>query len=167
MVSDITLDTGGGVQPVSSMHRMTGREGDLVLVKGQLIPQLIAAPGAVERWHVIKCLHLAGLSTSDSTRRTCNSWASTCHLAASHSRSTRCYSPPGTARTCSSPPAPEPPHCEHFPPLRHRGRWVGLVDDDGAVRAAEDLVGGQTVVLWGGGHRSQAQGRSGDPTVVP
>lgn len=53
LVSDITLDAGGDVQPVTAMQRMTGREGDLVLVNGQLTGRLDAAPGARERWRIV------------------------------------------------------------------------------------------------------------------
>ncbi len=53
LVSDITLDAGGGVQPVTAMQRMTGREGELVLVNGQLTGRLDAAPGARERWRIV------------------------------------------------------------------------------------------------------------------
>ena len=51
--SDISLDRDGRVQPVSTMARMMGREGDLVLVNGQAAPVLTARPGqreALLRW---------------------------------------------------------------------------------------------------------------------
>ncbi len=35
------------------MQRMTGREGDLVLINGQSRPQLTARPGARERWRIV------------------------------------------------------------------------------------------------------------------
>jgi len=53
VISDITLDSAGAVQPVTAMQRMTGREGDLVLVNGQANPQLTAQPGARERWRIV------------------------------------------------------------------------------------------------------------------
>ncbi len=56
VISDITLDGAGAVQPVSAMQRMTGREGDLVLVNGQSRPQLTARPGERERRIVNVCV---------------------------------------------------------------------------------------------------------------
>ena len=53
MISDITLDRSGAVAPVSQMQRMAGREGDLILVNGQLRPELSARPGERERWRVV------------------------------------------------------------------------------------------------------------------
>ena len=53
VISDISLDRDGRVQPVSTMARMMGREGDLVLVNGQAAPVLTARPGqreALLRW---------------------------------------------------------------------------------------------------------------------
>jgi FtsP/CotA-like multicopper oxidase with cupredoxin domain len=53
VISDITLDSAGAVQPATTMQRMTGREGELVLVNGQSRPQLTAQPGARERWRIV------------------------------------------------------------------------------------------------------------------
>ena len=53
MISDITLDGAGAVPAATMMQRMTGREGDLVLVNGQSRPQLTALPGARERWRIV------------------------------------------------------------------------------------------------------------------
>jgi len=53
VISDITLDSAGAVLPVTAMQRMTGREGELVLVNGQSRPQLTAQPGVRERWRVV------------------------------------------------------------------------------------------------------------------
>jgi len=53
LISDITLDAVGDVQPVTAMQRMTGREGEMVLVNGQLKARINAAPGARERWRII------------------------------------------------------------------------------------------------------------------
>ncbi|BCW06141.1 multicopper oxidase family protein [Arthrobacter sp. NtRootA1] len=53
LVSDTTLDPLGNIHPASPMERMLGREGELLLVNGQLNPQLTAPPGDTERWRVI------------------------------------------------------------------------------------------------------------------
>jgi FtsP/CotA-like multicopper oxidase with cupredoxin domain len=53
VVSDISLDGGGNVRPVSTMARMMGREGDLVLVNGQAGPRLTARPGERQRWRIV------------------------------------------------------------------------------------------------------------------
>jgi len=53
VISDITLDGAGAVPAATMMQRMTGREGDLVLVNGQSRPQLTAQPGARERWRIV------------------------------------------------------------------------------------------------------------------
>jgi FtsP/CotA-like multicopper oxidase with cupredoxin domain len=53
VVSDITLDGDGTVAAVSRPQLMAGREGDLVLVNGQLRPRISAQTGAVERWRVV------------------------------------------------------------------------------------------------------------------
>lgn len=53
VVSDISLDGSGRIRPVSTMARMMGREGDLVLVNGQLRPILTARPGERQRWRIV------------------------------------------------------------------------------------------------------------------
>ena len=53
LISDITLDAAGHVQPVTPMQRMAGREGEMVLVNGQLAGRLDAAPEARERWRIV------------------------------------------------------------------------------------------------------------------
>ena len=53
VISDITLDGAGAVPAATAMQRMTGREGELVLVNGQSRPQLTALPGARERWRIV------------------------------------------------------------------------------------------------------------------
>jgi FtsP/CotA-like multicopper oxidase with cupredoxin domain len=53
IISDITLDDAGQVRQPSTMERMMGREGQLVLVNGQAGPVLSARPGERERWRVV------------------------------------------------------------------------------------------------------------------
>ncbi len=53
VVSDITIADDGTVAPVSFRQQMAGREGDLVLVNGQLRPRIEMGGGAVERWRVV------------------------------------------------------------------------------------------------------------------
>ena len=53
VVSDTSLDGAGRVRRTSAMERMRGREGDLLLVNGQVRPVLIASPGERERWRVL------------------------------------------------------------------------------------------------------------------
>jgi FtsP/CotA-like multicopper oxidase with cupredoxin domain len=53
VVSDTTLDGSGRPVAVSTAERFRGREGELVLVNGQLQPVLDAPPGARERWRVV------------------------------------------------------------------------------------------------------------------
>lgn len=53
LISDLSLDGSGNLAPVSAMERMSGREGELVLVNGQVRPRLAAAPGERERWRII------------------------------------------------------------------------------------------------------------------
>jgi FtsP/CotA-like multicopper oxidase with cupredoxin domain len=53
VVSDITLDDAGRLRQPSTMARMMGREGELVLVNGQVRPALTARPGERERWRII------------------------------------------------------------------------------------------------------------------
>lgn len=53
VISDTTLDAFGSVAEVSSMQQMLGREGQLVLVNGQLGPQLEARPAERERWRIL------------------------------------------------------------------------------------------------------------------
>ncbi|WP_261820064.1 multicopper oxidase family protein [Nocardioides sp. OK12] len=53
VVSDISLDESGALKDVSMPDRMMGREGDLVLVNGQVAPVLEARPGERERWRVV------------------------------------------------------------------------------------------------------------------
>lgn len=53
MVSDLSLKANGDLAAVSPMEQMMGREGEIVLVNGQVRPHLSAAPGERERWRVI------------------------------------------------------------------------------------------------------------------
>ena len=53
VISDLTVDESGRVVQPSTMGRMMGREGDLVLVNGQSAPRLSARPGERERWRII------------------------------------------------------------------------------------------------------------------
>ncbi|WP_338748313.1 multicopper oxidase family protein [Janibacter alittae] len=54
VVSDVSLDEDGNLAgPGGMMQQMMGREGDLVLVNGQVRPQINAAPGERERWRIV------------------------------------------------------------------------------------------------------------------
>jgi FtsP/CotA-like multicopper oxidase with cupredoxin domain len=53
VVSDITLDGAGRLQQPSTMAQMMGREGELVLVNGQVRPVFTARPGERERWRIV------------------------------------------------------------------------------------------------------------------
>lgn len=53
VISDITVDASGTIPAASPMEKMSGREGELVLINGQLAPELSARPGERERWRVI------------------------------------------------------------------------------------------------------------------
>ncbi|MDH6238083.1 FtsP/CotA-like multicopper oxidase with cupredoxin domain [Cryobacterium sp. CG_9.6] len=53
IISDVTLTAGGTVATATAMQKMSGREGELVLVNGQLSPRLTAQPGDRERWRIV------------------------------------------------------------------------------------------------------------------
>ena len=53
VISDISLAADGSVRTASSMDRMLGREGDLILVNGQARPVITTRPGAREPWRVV------------------------------------------------------------------------------------------------------------------
>ncbi|HCB59628.1 MAG TPA: copper oxidase [Arthrobacter bacterium] len=53
VISDITLDALGGIPAVSPMDQLLGREGELVLVNGQVNPRLSARPAERERWRIV------------------------------------------------------------------------------------------------------------------
>lgn len=53
VVSDVSFDGAGNVRPASPQERMMGREGDLLLVNGQVAPVLEGRPGERERWRVV------------------------------------------------------------------------------------------------------------------
>ncbi|MEX1077579.1 MAG: multicopper oxidase family protein [Homoserinimonas sp.] len=53
VISDITLDGRGRIPAVSPMEQMLGREGELILVNGQVNPRLTARPGERERWRIL------------------------------------------------------------------------------------------------------------------
>ena len=53
VVSDITLDSFGEIPATSAMDQMFGREGDLMLVNGQINPTLTLAPDERERWRIV------------------------------------------------------------------------------------------------------------------
>ena len=53
VISDMSLDDSGRIRRPSTMARMIGREGELVLVNGQVRPRLTARPGERERWRIV------------------------------------------------------------------------------------------------------------------
>ena len=53
VISDLSLDGAGRIPPLPTMSRMMGREGELVLVNGQVRPRLTARPGERERWRIV------------------------------------------------------------------------------------------------------------------
>jgi FtsP/CotA-like multicopper oxidase with cupredoxin domain len=53
LVTDTTIDDAGRVVPPDAAARITGREGDLLLVNGQYQPVVAATSGTSERWRVI------------------------------------------------------------------------------------------------------------------
>ncbi|MDJ0379123.1 multicopper oxidase family protein [Cryobacterium sp. PH31-L1] len=53
VISDISFDSSGTISVATEMEKMSGREGELVLVNGQLTPELNARPGERERWRVV------------------------------------------------------------------------------------------------------------------
>ncbi|WP_341952167.1 multicopper oxidase family protein [Salinibacterium sp. TMP30] len=53
VISDITFDSAGNIPPATPMDTMSGREGELVLVNGQLTPGMDARPGERERWRIV------------------------------------------------------------------------------------------------------------------
>lgn len=53
VVSDLTLDRSGGLVWPSPMEQMRGREGELVLVNGQVSPVARARTGDRERWRLV------------------------------------------------------------------------------------------------------------------
>ncbi|MGJ9403671.1 multicopper oxidase family protein [Arthrobacter sp. KK5.5] len=53
VVSDLSLDSSGNLAEVDRMQQMMGREGEVVLVNGQVHPRLDAAPGERERWRIV------------------------------------------------------------------------------------------------------------------
>jgi FtsP/CotA-like multicopper oxidase with cupredoxin domain len=53
VLSDVTLDGDGQVARISQPQVMAGREGELLLVNGQLRPRLDLEAGALERWRVV------------------------------------------------------------------------------------------------------------------
>ena len=53
VISDITVNSSGTIPTATAMEKMSGREGELVLVNGQLSPALSVGAGERERWRVI------------------------------------------------------------------------------------------------------------------
>ncbi len=53
VISDIAFDSEGNVRAPSQMERMLGREGDIVMVNGQVGATLMAQPGDRERWRIV------------------------------------------------------------------------------------------------------------------
>lgn len=53
VISDIGFDGSGDLRAATPMDRMFGREGDMVLVNGQVGATLDARPGERERWRVV------------------------------------------------------------------------------------------------------------------
>jgi FtsP/CotA-like multicopper oxidase with cupredoxin domain len=53
VISDLSLDADGNLARPDQMQQMMGREGQIVLVNGQIRPQLRTAAGERERWRII------------------------------------------------------------------------------------------------------------------
>ncbi len=53
MISDVSLGPAGRVRRPSSVERMMGRMGGVLLLNGQVRPRLEARPGQRERWRVV------------------------------------------------------------------------------------------------------------------
>ncbi|EYR62492.1 copper oxidase [Actinotalea ferrariae CF5-4] len=53
VISDTSLTPEGQVRGATAAERMMGREGDLVLVNGQVEPVITSRPGELERWRVV------------------------------------------------------------------------------------------------------------------
>ncbi|MFC5929472.1 multicopper oxidase family protein [Cryobacterium melibiosiphilum] len=53
VISDITFTGVGDIAAATAHEIMSGREGELVLVNGQLNPTLAARPGERERWRIV------------------------------------------------------------------------------------------------------------------
>ena len=53
VISDISFDGQGNVRRASQQERMMGREGQLLLVNGQVAPVLEGRPGERERWRMV------------------------------------------------------------------------------------------------------------------
>jgi len=53
VISDITVGSGGTIPAATAMEKMSGREGELVLVNGQLAPVMASRPGERERWRIV------------------------------------------------------------------------------------------------------------------
>lgn len=53
VISDISLDASGRIPASSEMDTMVGREGNLILVNGQVLPRMAAQPGERERWRIV------------------------------------------------------------------------------------------------------------------
>jgi len=53
VISDVTLDAQGRIPAASQIEQMIGREGELVLVNGQVNPRLSARPTERERWRIV------------------------------------------------------------------------------------------------------------------
>ncbi|EPD83163.1 multicopper oxidase family protein [Microbacterium oleivorans] len=52
VISDISF-AGGAVAAASEADRMMGREGDFLMVNGQLLPEIVARPRERERWRIV------------------------------------------------------------------------------------------------------------------
>nr|WP_221244021.1 multicopper oxidase family protein [Cryobacterium roopkundense] len=53
VISDITVDSTGAPAAARATEKMSGREGALVLINGQLGPTMTARPGERERWRIV------------------------------------------------------------------------------------------------------------------
>lgn len=53
VISDISLDASGRIPASSEMDTVVGREGNLILVNGQVLPHMTAQPGERERWRIV------------------------------------------------------------------------------------------------------------------
>ncbi|MGB3186539.1 MAG: multicopper oxidase family protein [Ornithinimicrobium sp.] len=64
VVSDLSLDASGDLAGADVMEQMVGREGEIVLVNGQVRPRISAALGERERWRIVNACPSRYLSLS-------------------------------------------------------------------------------------------------------
>ena len=136
VVSDTTLTDDGEVAAVSRRQVMAGREGELVLVNGQLRPRIDVTSGSPQRWRVVNACTSRFLELA-LDKHPGGSWDMTVRPRGAP-RATPSSSPRATASTCSMQPLEAGTFTLRT--LAHDRGGMGMMDGGASETSAETAL---------------------------